>query len=37
MTSPITKQIYQVKRVEDIPKIVHKALGVSRWTQRYVS
>ena len=25
MTSPITKQNYQVKRVEDIPKIVHEA------------
>lgn len=29
MTSPITKQNYQVKRVEDIPKIVHEAFHVA--------
>ncbi|KMR97794.1 acetolactate synthase catalytic subunit, partial [Staphylococcus aureus] len=29
MTSPITIQHYQVKRVEDIPKIVHEAFHVA--------
>ncbi|MDN8891473.1 thiamine pyrophosphate-binding protein, partial [Staphylococcus aureus] len=29
MNSPITKQNYQVKRVEDIPKIVHEDIHVA--------
>lgn len=29
MTAPITKQNYQVKRVEDIPKIVHEAFYIA--------
>ena len=28
MTTPITKQNYQIKNVEDIPKIVHEAFHV---------
>lgn len=29
MTTPITKQNYQVKNVEDIPRIVHEAFHVA--------
>lgn len=29
MTTPITKQNYQIKNVEDIPKIVHEAFHVA--------